>query len=273
MRKGNDMKKLRTVLIIIDGQNCFMYLPGSPLPVRGSIEDMLRLVYFIGLFRDQIDHVIASLDTHTADHISHPERWVDVDGNHPAPYTAITYEDCLTGVWRAANPVDQDWQLEYVRQLKRTHYIWPVHGQKPEWEWQLFPALERELSQHPSVQYVEKGMHRDVEQFGIFGAEVPFPDAPGTDINHALIAQIDSFDRIIFAGEAASHCVMDSVNQFLKYMPSQDPTKVVLLQDCMSPVTGFEELTAKWLDEMDAIGVNVATSIDYAATQSVLEKP
>jgi nicotinamidase/pyrazinamidase len=257
------MKKLRTILIIIDGQNCFMYLPGAPLPVVGSIEDMERLIRFIQLHAKGIDEIILSLDTHTADHISHPERWIDAEGNHPAPYTPITYEECLNGVWRAANPADQAWQLEYVRQLKRTHYIWPVHGQKPAWEWQLYHGLDRELDGRSNVRRIEKGMHRDVEQFGIFGAEVPFPDAPETGINHKLIAEIDAFDRIVFAGEAGSHCVMDSVMQFLLYMPSGQREKVVLLKDCMSPVSGFEQLASDWLDDMARQGVQVINSTDF----------
>lgn len=259
------MKKLRTILIIIDGQNCFMYLPGAPLPVVGSIEDMTRLIRFIQFYGTYLEEILCSLDTHTKDHVSHSERWVDIHGNHPAPFTPITYDDCVAGVWRAADPKDQEWQLEYVKRLNRTHYIWPVHGQKPDWEWQVYHDLAIELDGRSNVRFVEKGMHRDVEQFGIFGAEVPFPGAPETDINHALIAEIDSFERIIFAGEAASHCVMDSVNQFLQHMPSGQHDKVVLLKDCMSPVSGFEQLASDWLAEMEGKGVSVINSIDFVA--------
>ncbi len=257
------MKKLRTILIIIDGQNCFMQLPNAPLPVVGSIEDMTRLIRFIQLNAKDIEEIILSLDTHTPDHISHPERWVDADGNHPAPFTVITYEEYLNGVWRAANQDDWWWQGEYLRRLKRPHVIWPVHGQKPAWEWQLYHDLDRELDGRGNVRRVEKGMHRDVEQFGIFGAEVSFPDAPETEINHKLIAEIDAYDRIIFAGQAASHCVMDSVKQFLLYMPSGRMDKVVLLKDCMSPVTGFEQLAADWLADMAKQGVQVINSTDF----------
>lgn len=259
------MTHVRTALVIIDPQNCFMNLPRSPLPVIGAVQDMERLATLVRLRRAIIDKAFVSLDTQPYDHIGHANRWVDVDGNHPAPFTPITYEDCLAGKWRAANPADQAWQLEYLRLLTRTHYIWPVHGQKGQWEWQVYEPLAFELNTNGRMQvsYIEKGMHRDVEQFGMFGAEVPFPGAPETDINHALIAEIDSYDRIIFAGEASSHCVMDSMKQFLEHMPSQDPTKVVLLKDCMSPVTGFEQLATDWLNEMDATRVQVINVYDF----------
>ncbi len=256
------MSKPRTVLVIIDPQNCFMDYDDSPLPVPGAIADMDRLARLILGHCGVFEKIYVSLDTHPYDHISHANRWLDVDDNHPAPFTVITYEEYLNGAWRATNPADQEWQGEYLRRLKRPHIIWPVHGQKPQGEWEVYSELALELAGE-AVMYVEKGMHRDVEQFGIFGAEVPFPGAPETDINHALIAEIDAFERVIFAGQAASHCVMDSVKQFLAHMPSQDPTKVVLLADCMSPVSGFEQLAANWLEEMDAIGVQVIKSTDF----------
>jgi nicotinamidase/pyrazinamidase len=259
------MTTLRTALVIIDPQNCFMDLEEAPLPVKGAVVDVKRLAIFLRLYRAIINKTIVSFDTQPRDHIGFAERWVDADGNHPEPFTVITYDDMSQGKWRAANLDDQAWQLEYVRRLKRPHVIWPVHGQKSEWEWQMFMDLLVELSKYDcdTTQFVEKGMHRDVEQFGIFGAEVPFPGAPETDINHQLIAEIDRYDRVIFAGEASSHCVMDSVNQFIEHMPSQNPSKVVLLKDCMSPVTGFEQMAVSWLSEMDAIGVQVINSTDF----------
>lgn len=261
------MKKSHTVLVIIDPQNCFMDLPAAPLPVTGAVIDMERLAVFVRLHRSVIDKVFVSLDTQPYDHIGHANRWVDADGNHPAPFTPITYEECMAGKWRAANPADQAWQLEYLKRLIRTHYIWPVHGQKPTWEWQVYEPLAFELNTNGrmKVSYIEKGMHRDVEQFGMFGAEVPFPGAPETDINHALIAEIDAYERVIFAGQAASHCVMDSVKQFLEHMPSQDSSKVVLLKDCMSPVSKFEQAAADWLADMSRQGLQVISAIDFVS--------
>jgi nicotinamidase-related amidase len=251
------MVKPRTVLVVIDPQNCFMDIEGAPLQVPGALADMRRLGYLLDYYAKSIHEIIVSLDTHVPDHISHAARWVDAGGNHPAPFTVITHEECLAGIWRATNPADQAWQLEYLRLLKRPHVIWPVHGQKPSWEWQVYEDLSPALDRHCNVRYIEKGMHRDVEQFGIFGAEVPYPGASETDINHNLIEHIDSYDHVIFAGEAASHCVMDSVKQFLAHAPSQDAKKVSVLKDCMSPVGGFEQLVSEWFENLKNQGVQV----------------
>ena len=257
---------MKTALVIIDPQNCFMDYVRSPLPVPGARSDIRRLRKFISKSKHNLDRIVVSYDNHPYDHISHANRWIDAEDNHPTSFTVITCDDMRDGVWRAANPDDQEWQLEYLRLLKRPHVIWPVHGQENEWEANIQKGLLSTLSFYHDLgkpcDYYAKGMHRDTEQFGIFGAEVPYPGVPETDINHELIAQIDEYDTVIFAGEASSHCVMDSVKQFIDYMPSQDPTKVVLLTDCMSPVPGFAEVAEGWLSEMDAVGVRLAKSTE-----------
>lgn len=255
------MKK-RSALVIIDPQNCFMNLPEAPLPVTGAVSDMMRLTHLLLFSGTLFERIFISLDTHPSDHISHAVRWVDAYGNHPAPFTIITHEAYLRGEWRAAHIADQEWQGEYLRLLTRPHCIWPVHGQKPSWEWQVYDSLAAELKGH-NCTYIEKGVHRDTEQFGIFGADVPYPGALETEISPGLIAKIDDFDRIVFAGEASSHCVMDSVNQFLEHMPSKDFSKVVLLQDCMSPVHGFEQVAADWMSSLVQRGVIVTDSADF----------
>ena len=48
-----------------------------------------------------------------------------------------------------------------------------------------------------------------------------------------------SADRVVIAGQAASHCVASSADDLLTEINAQDPTlaqKVYVLQDCMSSV-------------------------------------
>ncbi|MEK7639275.1 MAG: hypothetical protein AAB388_03900 [Patescibacteria group bacterium] len=256
-------------LVIIDPQNCFMDLPGAPLPVKGATADMEHLSVFITSNYRHIDEVQVSFDTHPFDHISHTNRWIDRDGNHPAPFTIITSEAYERGDWLAAKSTDQWWQGQYLKLLKRPHCIWPIHGQESEWEWQMHDGLRRAvfLLIDRCMSY-RKGRHRDTEQFGIFGADVPFPGAPETEINMELIEQINRHDCIIFAGEASSHCVMDSVNQFIAHTPDRDHKKIVVLRDCMSPVPqapggpDFPKLAADWLTSLQSIDVNVITSTE-----------
>ena len=262
---------MSTALVIIDPQGCFMDEVGAPLPVPGALADMQRLATFIQKSEPRIDAVYVTLDTHPFDHISHANRWVNATGEHPAPYTIITYESMLDGDWQAADSRDQAWQLEYLRRLKRPHYIWPVHGQKYRTEWQIEEQVKSALTKLANrTRYLEKGMHRDTEQFGAFGAEVPYPGAVGTEINRRLIRDINQYSTVIFAGQASSHCVMDSVNQFLDHIPAHDAAKVVLLIDCMSPVAkvpggpDFPAQAMQWFETLRQRGLRVTTSTEYA---------
>jgi nicotinamidase-related amidase len=257
-----------------------------PLSVVGATADMVRLQNHMcdyipaGLY----EQVYITLDTHPVDHISHTVRWVDQKGNHPAPFTIITAAEFEAGVWGATDPAEQTWQGVYLRSLSRPHCIWPVHGQKGQFEQRIFNPLWRVihemgnpnntpgLDEYVRFNYVEKGMHRDVEQFGVFGADVPYPDAPETNINTKLIREINQYSEVVFAGEASSHCVMDSVNQFLANVPDADWQKVVVLRDCMSPVPqppggpDFPALAEAWFAKLQAKGVRVMNVADYEAT-------
>jgi nicotinamidase-related amidase len=57
--------------------------------------------------------------------------------------------------------------------------------------------------------------------------------------NRALLGRLLSFDRVIVAGEAQSHCVAWTVEDLLVEIRTRDPRlaeRVVLLDDCTSPV-------------------------------------
>lgn len=277
----------KAALVIIDPQNCFMDVPGMPLSVVGATADMARLQSHMwgyipaGLY----EQVYITLDTHPVDHISHAVRWVDQSENHPVLFTIITAAEFEAGVWRATDPADQSWQSEYLRRLSRPHCIWPVHGQKGQFEQWICHPLWRAihemgnpnntsgLDEYVQFNYIEKGMHRDVEQFGVFGADVPFPGAPETEINLALIQEINQHGEVVFAGEASSHCVMDSVSQFLAHVPEADWKKVVVLRDCMSPVPqppggpDFPAMAEAWFADLQTKGVRVMKVADYEASK------
>lgn len=278
---------LRRILVIIDPQNCFMDLTGRkmPLPVVGAVADMRRLARLLWEKPWRYEAVLVTLDTHTADHIAHAVRWLDRMGNHPEPMTIITYAEYLRGDWRAADPAEQHMQGEYLRMLEATgrqHTIWPVHGQKGDFEWMVFAELQTALDNWEKVTgnkvtYVEKGLHRDTEQFGVFAANVPVPGASETHLNRRLGDLIRSYDLSDWGGEAEGHCMQDSMNQFLDYIPLDECRNVQLLTDATSPVskvidpkTGetvvdFPALATKWREGLPMRGVQLGTVADLLA--------
>jgi len=279
------VQAIRRALYIIDPQKCFMDLlfgkpSGMPLPVPGADADMNRLAAYIRHDPFYYKTIIVTLDTHPHDHISHANRWVDIDGNAPAPFTLIFAADYQAGVWLAANPADQQWQGEYLTLLEaqgRVHTIWPVHGQKGEREHEVHDGLKAALDfweqeTGGKVKYVEKGMHRDTEQFGVFAASVPIEGAPETYLNIDLVTLGNMHDAVDVSAEAASHCTKDSTEQYLEAISEADWSKVTVLRDTMSPVAAvldvegniipeadFPKQAAQWLEGLPGRGVAVDT--------------
>jgi nicotinamidase-related amidase len=72
-------------------------------------------------------------------------------------------------------------------------------------------------------------------------AQIPIENAPETQLNTSLISTLAAFDYIYLAGEARSHCVATSLKQILDFAPEL-ARKMVVIEDCMSDVTGLGHL-------------------------------
>ena len=79
-------------LVIIDMQVDFCHTAGN-LHVPGAQGDIQRLIEFIYRNGEHITNITCSLDSHLPFQIFNPSWWADADGNHPAPFTLITWED------------------------------------------------------------------------------------------------------------------------------------------------------------------------------------
>ena len=91
---------------------------------------------------------------------------------------------------------------------------------------------------------------------------MPDPDDPDTGLNTPLIARLAAADRVYIAGEAGSHCVRATTEHLVASLAQPDRAKLVLLTDCMSPVSGFEAQQQGFLEEMSRLGVRLATSAE-----------
>ena len=61
-----------------------------------------------------------------------------------------------------------------------------------------------------------------------------------------MLQKLLFYDKIIIAGEAKSHCVLETIKQIIDFFNPQDRKKlsnIYLLEDCMSCIPGFEEST------------------------------
>ncbi|MBL8799027.1 MAG: isochorismatase [Planctomycetia bacterium] len=254
----------RTCLLLIDCQNTFC-IPGFELYVggegeRGPIGDCRRLCAFIYGNLGHITEIVATLDTHSVLQIFHPLFLIDDAGQHPSPLTAVSLEDVETGRWQAdprtaaslglAPGALQRHLLHYCRQLaaggKYQLMVWPYHALLGGIGHALVSAIEEACffhaqARHTQTRYEQKGSHPLVESYSALRPEVR-EDADGRPLgmrNDALIEHLLTFDRIVIAGQAKSHCVVWTVEDLLAAMRERDASltrKVTLLADCASPV-------------------------------------
>jgi len=249
----------RIALLLIDVQNTFC-LPDFELFVQGSVEDNQRLGAFIYHHLDVFTQIIATLDTHSAAQIFHPCFWVNAQGEHPAPATQISYEDVIEKRWQV-NPHLAP-ALGYSRehlQAYAEHYaatlsqagkypltVWPYHSMLGGIGHALVPAIEEALFFHTiarssPVRYEIKGNHPLTENYSVLSPEV-LTNAAGEAIaqkNTTLIEDLLTYDAVVIAGQAKSHCVAWTVSDLLTEIQTRESnlaSKIYLLEDCTSPV-------------------------------------
>jgi len=251
--------KRKRLLLAIDVQNDFMESIGS-LAVPGSKRDVAHLTRWIYNNIGSLTQIICSLDTHSASQIFHPCWWRDKEGNHPAPYTIITSEDLLSGRWV---PVHGDKELtyklslEYLKNIeqngKKQLCIWPyhclagTHGAELEREFAKMVWFHSAARNSTPV-FIRKGEDPYSEMYGIIKPEYN----PGNHINTEILNLIEQYDEIYIAGEAASHCVLESVSQIVEHFTDKPDIvdRIVILKDCMSSIPGFEEATEEALERL-----------------------
>lgn len=284
----------RLCLLAVDVQNTFC-IPGFELFVAGrsgtgAVDDNQRLCEFVYRNLGAITQVLPSLDTHAAMQVFHAIWLVDADGNHPAPYELVSVEDVEAGRWRmnavvaAALGIDPDYAerhlAHYARRLaeggKYDLTIWPYHAMLGGIGHALVSAVEEavffhSIARHSQPDFQVKGDNPLTEHYSMLGPEVtegPDGDHLGGK-NTALIERLLTFDAVVVAGQAKSHCMAWTIDDLLEHDAVREPLaeRTYLLEDCTSPVVvpGAVDYT----DEADAAferyaaaGMHVVRSTD-----------
>jgi nicotinamidase-related amidase len=268
---------LRVALLAVDVQNTFC-IPDFELFVggrsgTGAVDDNRRLCEFVYRNLATITQVFPSLDTHHAMQVFHAIWLVDENGEHPAPYTLVSAEDVASGRWRM-NPVvapalgiDAGYAerhlAHYTRRLaeggKYDLTIWPYHAMLGGIGHALVSAVEEAFFFHGMARrsrpdFQVKGDNPLTEHYSMLGPEVtegPDGDRLGGK-NTELIARLMSFDVVVVAGQAKSHCMAWTIDDLLEEESEgvRLAERTYLLEDCTSPVVvpGVVDYT----DEADA---------------------
>jgi len=246
----NSRGRARNLLLIIDPQVDFH--EGGSLAVPGARADSRRTAEVIKTKR--FDNILVTLDTHQFVDIGHPMWWTNEQKEQPKPFSTITCSDVEQKIWMTARREDEDWSYNYLKQLEKNnryqHTVWPYHCIVGTPGHGVVPVLNKALEvwarrTNQIVTFLWKGTNPKAEMYSAFKADVEVPGADETKLNVNVLDRIFRCDNIVMCGEASSHCVMYSLIDMIDYFDGKKGRKpnILLLADCISPVTGFEEQT------------------------------
>jgi len=288
----------RLCVLAVDIQNTFC-IPDFELFIAGrsgtgAVDDNRRLCKFLYRNLGEITQIFPSLDTHHAMQVFHAIWLVDEHGNHPDPYTLVSAQDVATGRWQMnaavaeALGIDVDYAdrhlAYYTRRLaeggKYDLTIWPYHAMLGGIGHALVSAVEEAvffhgLARYSNPEFQVKGDNPLTEHYSLLGPEVtegPDGDRLGGK-NAKLIEKLLTFDAVVVAGQAKSHCLAWTIDDLLgdEDVREQLAERTYLLEDCTSPVVvpGVVDYT----DEADAAferyaaaGMHIVRSTDPIAS-------
>lgn len=289
----------RIALLAVDMQNTFC-MPEFELFVagrsgRGAVEDCSRLCEFLYRNLARVTQVICTMDTHQAMQIFHAIYLVNDRGEHPSPFTQVSAEDIEQGRWtlnpevarslNVAPEIARQDLLHYVQTLRSTGKydlsIWPYHSMLGGIGHALVPAFEEAIFFHTVARYSQadlrvKGNNPATEHYSVLGPEVT-TDAEGREIarkDRELIRKLLSFDAVLVAGQAKSHCVAWTIEDLLGAVRELDEglaRRIYLLEDCTSPVVvpgvvDYTEQADAAFDRFAKAGMHIVRSTDSIAS-------
>jgi nicotinamidase-related amidase len=288
----------RLCLLAVDVQNTFC-IPDFELFVAGrsgtgAVDDNRRLCGFVYRNLGTITQIFPSLDTHHAMQVFHAIWLVDEQGNHPAPYTLVSSEDVEAGRWRMntavarALGINRDYGerhlAHYTRRLaeggKYDLTIWPYHAMLGGIGHALVSAVEEAVFFHTVARrsqpdFQVKGDNPLTEHYSMLGPEVaegPDGDRLGGK-NTGLIDRLLTFDAVVVAGQAKSHCIAWTIDDLLEDEDAGErlAERTYLLEDCTSPVVvpgvvDYTDQADAAFERYAAAGMHVVRSTDPIAT-------
>jgi len=197
--------------------------------------------------------------------------FINSEGQHPEPFIQIHLEDVFSGTWQVINI---DWYTIVVQYLKflqeqgKSLTIWPPHCIVGSSGHAICPVVNEaiikwEMEFNWSAVRLLKGLSQDSDQFSIF--HPVFASLADRKEAIDLASKFAESDLLLVCGEAASHCVIESLESYYsiceRYQLRELGThrQVILLTDATSSVPGYEEETQKRLDKLQEKGLLFST--------------
>lgn len=257
---AHDRRHIHLVLIDLQKDFCFpegaLYVGGRS--GRGALEDSDRTARFIYRNLARITEVSCTMDTHYPQQIFFPAFWLDESGEQPAANREVTADDVRSGRL-TPNPAlaasfaggDADWlrayALHYCERLEEAGryrlFLWPPHCLIGGAGHTLAGVVQEARLFHSYVRvaraWIEtKGATPLTEYYSALGPEVErtHDDTRLAPPETPFLETLRASDRVIVAGQAASHCVKSTIEDLLERLDPRLVSKVYILRDCMSSV-------------------------------------
>lgn len=264
--------KQTNLLLIVDMQVDFCH-PNGSLYIPGAEGDIQRLIEFLFRHANKLSQISCTLDSHLPFQIFHPSWWADENGDNPAPLTAIEETAVSSGQWHPLK--SQQHSVNYVHQLeaqaKKQLMIWPYHvllgGVGNMLDPELWSAVMwHSLARQAQPEWIQKGTVPQTEHYSAIRPEIPMPQHKHGGTNEAFLDSLRQADKVFIAGEASSHCVLETIQDIVNEFGVTETGlhKFYVLEDCMSPVQhpaiDFAQLTQQKFDEFAKQGLNFMKS-------------
>ena len=269
-------------ILIIDPQKDF-HENGS-LAVLNADADAQRIANFLKERPEM--KAFVTMDTHdNRHHIFLADSWKVVgDKEHPPPFTVITYVDnkfvanCVLPNSLFKNkivePLENVERQRYSKKTWKNHcidyclglavknrpslIIWPKHCVKGTDGYAIVEIINNQLdNKQRIVEKITKGESHETENYSVFQAEMRIDANKSTLFNTELFDKLHTYDTIYVCGQAKSHCVNYSIRDLVDNgFPA---AKLVLLENCMSPVATYENTGNNFIVDMKKRGAKIAT--------------
>ncbi len=264
----------RVMLLLVDPQVDFIH-PDGALSVPGAVADTQRTIEWVFRNADRLTTIAASLDSHVPIQIFFPTWWIGPDGKHPEPFTVISGDDVERNRW---TPVfEPEWSRHYVHTLeanaRKQLMIWPYHTMIGTPGHAITPALYEAITYHAAARQsqphlVLKGSIPTTEHYSLLEPEVKVRQHLAGNLNTEFLGMLETYDVIYVAGQAKSHCVLETVASILRYYANQ-PEQIAkwrILTDAMSsvphPDIDFEAMAQAAFDRFAQKGLSLVTTAD-----------
>ncbi len=266
---GND--RFRNHLLLIDVQRDFCFPEGTLFvggrSGTGAIDDSRRTAEFIYNNMGVITEITPTMDTHFPFQIFFPSFWNDENGNPLLPHDQIDGELTIIRERKPAgkasvNPAvagfivngNYNWiqafAAHYCKSLadggRYMLYIWPEHCMIGSVGHALVGVVDEARMFHAYVRNIQstvevKGGNPLTENYSVLAPEVLMRQDGETlaSMNTRFLEKLMDADRLIIAGQAASHCVKSTIDHILEHILTNDATlakKIYILRNCTSAV-------------------------------------